>query len=36
MDPGTIASDDEIEYFDDSEEEAEEKVYTAKERRKTT
>ena len=35
MDPGTINSDDEIEYFDDSDNEMEEKIYTKKERQQT-
>ena len=36
MDPGTILSDDEIDYYDDSEDELEEKVYTKKERQQTS
>ena len=35
MDPGTINSDDEIEYFDDADNEMEEKIYTKKERQQT-
>ena len=36
MDPGTILSDDEIDYFDDSEDEMNEKVHTKKERQQTS
>ena len=36
MEPiGTIESGDEIEYFDESEDELEEKVYSAKDRKET-